>query len=68
MDDTPGLLSAAQMERVYGALYRQGFKLPLDRGKVPERFWPLVPYAAFIRIADDLTREALVDDAPADAK
>ncbi len=39
-----------------------------DRSKVPEKFWPLLPYAEFWGISDDLAREILVKEAPADVQ
>jgi hypothetical protein len=35
-----------------------------DTIDVPEKLWPLIPYASFWGLADDLEREQLVDSAP----
>ena len=56
------------MKRLYGRFYDRGAKQHLDRRNVPEKFWPLLPYAEFWGIADDLTREILVKEAPADVQ
>jgi hypothetical protein len=40
--------------------------LRLDRRKVPEKFWPLLPYAEFWGIADDWARQDLLKQAPAE--
>lgn len=68
MGNTPAILSAQQMKRWYGGFYDSSPKIRLDRSKVPEEFWPLLPYAEFWGIADDLTREILVKEAPADVQ
>jgi hypothetical protein len=66
MSVPPDILSADQMKRQYGRFYNSSPKLHLDRTNVPETFWPLLAYAEFWRIADDLMRENLVKRAPAD--
>ncbi len=68
MSQTPSILSAEQMKRRYASFYDRSPKLDLDRKEVPEKFWPLVPYAEFWGIADDWQRERLVKDAPADVQ
>jgi len=68
MSETSDILSAEQMKRRYGSFYDASPKLHLDRTKVPEKFWPLLAYAEFWGIADDLTREILVEQAPADVQ
>jgi hypothetical protein len=66
--DTLDILTAEQMKERYGSFYVQSPRLSLDRAAVPQRFWPLLAYAEFWGIADDWTRDGLVDDAPADVK
>jgi hypothetical protein len=68
MGETPDILSAEQMKRRYGSFYDNSPKSHLDPRKVPERYWPLLAYAEFWGIADDLTREILVEQAPADVQ
>jgi hypothetical protein len=68
MSVPPDILSADQMKRQYGRFYNSSPRLRLDRDKVPEQFWPLLPYAEFWGIADDWTRERLVKQAPADVR
>jgi hypothetical protein len=68
MTETPDILSAGQMKRRYGGFYDSSPKLHLDRTKVPEKYWPLLAYAEFWGIADDLTREILVEQASADVQ
>ena len=58
------ILNDDAMKRLYGPFYTNGAKLRLDRAKVPESVWPLLPYAAFWGAADDWTRESLVKAAP----
>jgi hypothetical protein len=53
------------MKQFYGDFYHRSPKVDLDRTKVPRTFWPLLPYAEFWGIADDVTREILVDEASA---
>ena len=65
MSDNLGVLTSDEMKQFYGAFYHRSPKVHLDPSKVPERFWPLLPYAEFWGIADDLTREILVEEAPA---
>lgn len=66
MGETADILNTAEMKQRYGSFYQRGQKLELDRAKVPERLWPLLPYAEFWGIADDLDRELLVKEAPKD--
>jgi hypothetical protein len=68
MSETSDILSAEQMKRWYGSFYDSNPRLPLDRRKVPEKFWPLLAYAEFWGIADDLMRENLVKQAPSDVQ
>src|SRR3954462_7325395 len=64
MSEKADVWTAEEMKRRYGALYRMSAKVPLDRRKVPRKFWPLLPYAEFWGILDDGEREKLVDQAP----
>ncbi len=64
MNDEANVLTAEEMKYRYGNYYDQSPKLRLDRSKVPERFWPLLPYAEFWGFADDWTRQDLVEQAP----
>ncbi len=64
MSDTPTILTAEQMKGSYGSFYESSQRVRLDPNNVPKRFWPLIPYAEFWGIADDLAREILIDEAP----
>ena len=68
MSQTPDILSAEQMKQRYGVFYNCSPKRHLDPRKVPEQFWPLMAYAEFWGIADDLAREKLVKQAPAEVQ
>lgn len=68
MNDTPHILSVKEMENSYGRFYDRSPKVPLDRKKVPQQYWPLLPYAEFWGISDDWTRGILVQEAPADVR
>lgn len=68
MGATPDILSADQMKRRYGSFYDTSPMVHLDRRKVPEKIWPLLPYAEFWGVADDWTRETLVKQALADVQ
>jgi hypothetical protein len=58
-----GILSTSQMRQFYGSFYDMSPIVKLNRQLVPEDVWPLLPYAEFWGIADDWTREALVEGA-----
>jgi hypothetical protein len=62
------ILDAEQMRQVYGRFYDHASEMQLDRRRVPDKLWPLLPYAAFWGIPDDWTRTDLVDAAPAHVK
>jgi hypothetical protein len=66
MSETRDILNAEQMKRWYGRFYNASPKLHLDRRRVPEKFWPLLPYAEFWGVSDDSKREHLIKQAPAD--
>ena len=68
MGQTPDILNPEQMKQRYGSFYESSPKVHLDQRRVPERFWPLLAYAEFWGIADDLTREILAKQAPADVQ
>ena len=64
MAERPVVLSAEEMARKYGELYQRRPRVRLDRGRIPESVWSLIPYAEFWGVSDDLDREHLVDNAP----
>ncbi len=64
MTDKTEILTAEEMRQWYGGFYTSSPMVRLDRSKVPEQFWPLLPYAEFWGIADDWTREDLIEKAP----
>lgn len=57
------LLSIAQMQQHYGDFYALSPKANFDPADVPDELVPLIPYAAFWGLSDDLDRENLVNDA-----
>lgn len=64
------ILTAETMREMYGAFYLKRDSIveepmpKLDRNKIPEGYWPLIPYAEFWGVGDDCWREELVDKAP----
>lgn len=58
------ILTSHRMEQLYGDFYKRGARQHLDRTKVPRNLWPLLPYAKFWGIVDDLDQEILVEEAP----
>ena len=57
-----------EMRDRYGPFFFSKEMLSLNRSCVPSELWPLLPYAAFWGIDDDLAREALVQRAPKEVK
>src|SRR5262249_4208815 len=68
MGELGSLWSAEEIKRRYGSFYDSSPKLRLDRRRVPEKLWPLLPYAEFWGISDDWAREKLVRQAPSDVR
>ncbi len=68
MRKVPEILDAERMRERYGSFYNASPKVHLDQRQIPARLWPLLPYAEFWGIADDLTREILVEQAPRDVQ
>jgi hypothetical protein len=64
MSEKADILSAEGMRQWYGRFYDRSPKARLNRVNVPERLWPLLPYAEFWGIADDWTRDDLIEEAP----
>jgi hypothetical protein len=64
MQETTDISSVEQMKTLYGDFYDRSAKLQLDRRKVPQEYWPLLPYREFWGLADDWARERLVESAP----
>lgn len=58
------LYTQAEMQEKYGSFFQSGAKQRLDRSRVPEALWPLMPYAAFWGVADAWAREKLAQKAP----
>jgi hypothetical protein len=56
------------MKRMYGTFFNESPKVTLSENRIPEKFWPLLPYAEFWGISDDWTRESLVRKASADVR
>ena len=57
------VLNIAQMQQRYGDFYALSPKADFDPADVPDELSPLIPYAAFWGLSDDLDRENLVDAA-----
>lgn len=68
VSQSPDILSAEEMKQWYDHFYESSPKVRLNRANVPEQLWPLLPYAEFWGIADDWTREDLIEQAPADVQ
>ena len=51
----------------YGGFFRTREKLKLSEGKVPPKLRPYMMWAAYWGVSDDIDREKLRDEAPADA-
>ncbi len=64
MTDLNVVWTLEDMKRKYGLFYQESPKVCLDKGKIPKQFWPLLAYAAFWGLSDDLERENLVLKAP----
>ena len=63
MDTNQHVLNEVEMRELYGAFYEHGGNIALDESRIPQQLWPLIPYAAFWGISDDLLRERLVREA-----
>jgi hypothetical protein len=57
-----------EMKDKYGPFYESSSKLSLDQRHIPQKLWPLIPYASFWGVADDWARETLVREAPKDVQ
>ena len=68
MRNVSQVMSTNEMKQSYGRFYEQSSGAPLNPAKVPNKYWPLLPYAEFWGIADDWTRETLVKAAPRDVQ
>lgn len=68
MADGIRVLTAQDIQRVYGSFYHYGGKIRLEPLYVPEACRPLLPYAEFWGVEDDWTREDLVEQAPRDVR
>ena len=64
MGNVSQVMSSSEMKQWYGRFFEQRPRSTLDPANVPNKYWPLLPYAEFWGIADDWTREALVKAAP----
>jgi hypothetical protein len=59
-------LSSEELKRRYGAFYGKSPRVTLEQRNVPTKLWPLLPYAEFWGLADDWTREILINEAPSE--
>jgi len=62
------VLTAIELAQFYGSYYYASPKVKLNVADVPSDVLPLLPYAEFWGIADDLDRENLVLGAPPDVR
>lgn len=60
----PVVYTLTEMKGAYGSFFDCGSSLTLDQRRIPQKLWPLIPYAGFWGIADDWARETLVRKAP----
>jgi hypothetical protein len=68
MSKPSDILSTGQLRQHYGRFYEDNPRLQLERRNIPQTLWPLLAYAEFWGVADDLTREQLVEHAPAEVR
>lgn len=61
---TNPILTRSEMKSFYGDFWSQSPGVRLSAEKVPPSLVPLIPYAEFWGVTDDLLRENLVDAAP----
>src|SRR5437879_2534995 len=64
----PSVFTLEEMKNHYGQFFESAALLNLDRARVPQKLWPILPYAAFWGAADDWTRESLARKAPIDVR
>jgi hypothetical protein len=64
----PPVYTLTEMKEKYGSFFESGAQLTLDQSHIPQKLWPLVPYAAFWGFEDDRAREKLVLSAPKSVK
>jgi hypothetical protein len=57
------ILNEAEMAKLYGALCAMRIPASLEASRIPQDLWPLIPYASFWGVSDDLERERLVAEA-----
>jgi len=62
------VLSPQQLLKRYGSFFEKSPGVKIDSSRVPQDLLPLVAYAMFWGITDDLVRENLVREAPEDIK
>ncbi len=72
MPKKPQILTVEEMKSRSGAFYKLSPKVRIDAQKIPEEFWPLLPYAEFWGLFGDwdqddnpqISMEELVEAAP----
>jgi hypothetical protein len=64
MVDNNPVWTRQEIERRYGEFYNRATRLVLDPSRIPERLWPLIPYAEFWGVSDDSTLLDLIAGAP----
>ena len=64
MFDSHQILGEEQLRQFYGDFYLASPKKSLDRVNVPEKIWPLLPYAEFWGLTDESARDRLLRTAP----
>jgi hypothetical protein len=64
MDNADRIWSLDEMRCNYGTFFDTSPRVRLEKSHVPEMLWPLMHYAEFWGIADDVSRETLILKAP----
>jgi len=63
LNDDSEVLTTEKMREKYGLSYKKSPKIRLDKTNIPPTLWPLIPYAEFWGITDDVMREDLIKHA-----
>jgi hypothetical protein len=62
------ILNAEQMKQMYGDFYNQSPRVTLNRSKILATLLPLIDYAQFWGIPDEVPRDTLVSEAPTEVQ
>lgn len=64
MGEAEKVLSAKEMESFYGDFYMRSPRVRINQEVIPPQVRPLIPYAEFWGVTDDIARDTLEDEAP----